>query len=145
MARPSKLTADLRQRICADIRAGSQVEEAAEAAGISRRTLHRWMTRGEKARFGEHRDLYLAVRAALIDARSALLQTVRRASRYDARAATYLLARSYDRVRPTRPRRKTTPIEEAIARIMVETANSSQTADQETDEPAARGGARRGG
>lgn len=138
MARPSKLTPELRRKICDDIRAGRQVEEAADAAGISRKTLHRWMLRGETTRFGPHREFYVAVRAALVETRAALLQTLRRASRYDARAAAYLLARSYDRVRSTRPRRRETDVEAAVGRILGEGALDS---DDDVDrEPAKRRG-----
>jgi len=44
--RPSLLTADRQKRIVDAIALGNYSEQAAQAAGISRRTYHRWMERG---------------------------------------------------------------------------------------------------
>lgn len=93
MARPSKLTPELQEQFCAALKAGHRLEDVCEEAGISRKTLHRWMTAGERKRFGPQRAFYLAVSKALRETRGALLRVVERASRYDARAAIYLLSR----------------------------------------------------
>jgi len=46
MARPTKLTPDRSRRICDNVRLGMTYERAAQAAGISEQTLHRWRNRG---------------------------------------------------------------------------------------------------
>lgn len=48
MARPTKLTPDLQEKICQAIRAGNYLETAAAYAGISKKTLHEWMRRGRR-------------------------------------------------------------------------------------------------
>lgn len=45
--RPSKLTSDLSDRIVDAVRMGAYYDVAAEAVGIPRETLHRWMRRGD--------------------------------------------------------------------------------------------------
>jgi hypothetical protein len=76
------------------------------------------MARGERDRVGAYRAFYTEVDAALRGTRDALLATVRRASRYDGRAAAYLLSRSFDRVRAARPRRAPNGVSEAIDRML---------------------------
>jgi hypothetical protein len=102
MARPSKLTPECQDRICAAIREGSSLEEAADGAQVSPRTMRRWMERGERTRSGPARAFYLAVMTTLRTTKARLLAVVERASRHDARAAMYLLARNYDRATPRR-------------------------------------------
>lgn len=48
MARPTKLTPELQEKICQAIRAGNYIETAAAYAGISKVTLHEWMRRGRR-------------------------------------------------------------------------------------------------
>ncbi len=47
MARPTKLTPDVRDRIATMIQAGAYAEQAARAAGISSSTYYSWLERGE--------------------------------------------------------------------------------------------------
>lgn len=56
--RPSKLTADLQERVLDAILEGAFVETACQACGISKRTFYRWLKRGEdaEARALEHFD-----------------------------------------------------------------------------------------
>lgn len=48
MARPTKLTQELTDRICLAIRAGNYSKIAAEMAGISETTFYRWMSEAEE-------------------------------------------------------------------------------------------------
>ena len=48
MARPTKLTPDVRDRIATMIQAGAYAEQAARAAGISASSYYSWMERGER-------------------------------------------------------------------------------------------------
>ncbi len=47
MARPTKLTPDVRDRIATMIRSGAYAEQAARAAGIAPSTYYSWLERGE--------------------------------------------------------------------------------------------------
>ena len=55
--RPTKLTPEVRQKICDAVRAGNYLDTAAEFGGVDRSTLHRWLRRGERASRGIYRDL----------------------------------------------------------------------------------------
>jgi hypothetical protein len=46
--RPSKLTADVHDRIVDELRRGYCLEHAAELAGIGRRTIYTWLTRPDE-------------------------------------------------------------------------------------------------
>jgi len=46
------------------IRAGASVADAAREAGLSARTVQRWLARGRREEAGEHRDFTEAVEAA---------------------------------------------------------------------------------
>lgn len=47
MARPTKLTPDVRDRVATMIRSGAYAEQAARAAGIAPSTYYSWLERGE--------------------------------------------------------------------------------------------------
>lgn len=134
MARPSKLTPSLERRICKAIAGGERLEDAAAAAGISRKTLHRWMARGARDRAGPHRALFLAVSAALRENRDALLNVVRRASRYDARAAIYLLSRNPLERSPLK-RQKRDPLTKLIEMMDAESSADEARNVSDTDSP----------
>ena len=106
MGRPSKLTAEVRERVCAALCAGRHITEAARDGGISEKTFHRWMERGERSRFGPHHQFFVAVRAALSKTREALLGVVRRAARYNWQAARFLLERTFEEAPRRAPRRR---------------------------------------
>ena len=141
MSRPSKLTPECQQAICEAIRNGASLEEASDGAGISRKTLHRWMRRGERLRTGLHRAFYVAVGAALRDARARLLSVVQRASRYDARAAMFLLKTNF-RMGATDPR-TSDPIDRLISMFDADSVFAKQ--EKESDVRAAQPSNRRRG
>lgn len=47
--RPSKLTAELQERVLDAVLEGAFIEVACQACGISKRTFYRWLKRGEEA------------------------------------------------------------------------------------------------
>lgn len=53
MARPTKLTADVRAAIADSLSSGVDAETAARASGISLRTFQRWVARGVELRIRE--------------------------------------------------------------------------------------------
>ena len=95
MARPSKLSAEVRERIVTAIRAGNYADAAAQAAGISPSTYYRWMARGERERAGAFRAFREAVVRAEAEAEVHAVAIVRRAMAEDWRAAVAYLERRH--------------------------------------------------
>ena len=46
--RPTKLDPELERRVCALVRGGASLEDAAACVGVSRSTLHRWLSGGRR-------------------------------------------------------------------------------------------------
>ena len=103
MARPSKLTDEVQDRIVRAIRAGNYAEAACHSAGISSSTFYRWMTRGD-AEAGAYRVFREAVLQAEAEAEVHAVAIIRRAMTDDWRAAMAYLERRY----PSRWRRHQT-------------------------------------
>lgn len=96
MARPTKLTTEVREKICRAIRAGNYPAVAARAAGVSESTFYRWMERGRSDAKGPHRAFYEAVREAEAESEVHLVAVLRKSSKDgDWRAALALLERRY--------------------------------------------------
>jgi hypothetical protein len=95
--RPGKLTAARQRRIIDAIRLGARRDEAAAAAGISRRSLQNWLARGElDGERGRYRDFAEAVRTAEAQAELAALRTIEKAAAGgDWRASSWLLERRF--------------------------------------------------
>src|SRR5215218_6261265 len=64
MARPTKLTTEIRERICSAVRAGNYPAVSARAAEVSESTFYRWMEQGRSATKGPYRAFYEAVKKA---------------------------------------------------------------------------------
>jgi hypothetical protein len=95
MARPSKLTPEVQERIVAAVRAGNFYGPAAESAGISEATFYRWMKNGREAASGIQRDFYLAVRKAEADLEVEIVARLRKAAIEEWRAGLTLLERRH--------------------------------------------------
>ena len=94
--RPAKLTAAVQGRVVHSLRAGAYAQEAAASAGISRRTFHRWVARGEvEDAPTKFRDFAAAVRRAELDAELHAVVVIREAMPQDWRAAMTYLGRRY--------------------------------------------------
>jgi transposase len=104
VGRPSKLTAELQRRLCDALRAGNHLEVAARYAGISRPTLHRWLSEArEDGADPSLIELRAAVRKAEADAEVHAVGVVRKAiAQGDWRAALAYLERRH----PQRWRRR---------------------------------------
>lgn len=76
--RRPKLTPEVHYQVVSFIRAGAYDWVAAEAAGIGKSTLYRWLQRGEEAGSGAYHDFYIDVRQARAQARLAAETEVRR-------------------------------------------------------------------
>jgi hypothetical protein len=100
MARPTKLSPEVHQRIVAAIRAGNYAGPAARSAGVSEATFYRWMEGGRKQKRGIYRDFYDDVERAKADAEVEAVAYVRKAMPKDWRACmSYLERRNPDRWR----------------------------------------------
>src|SRR4051812_18697193 len=104
MARPTKLTAAVRERIVQALRAGNYAEAACRAAGIAPSTYYRWLERGQQDESGLHRDFFEEVRRAEAEAEVHAVAVLRRAMPEDWRAALAYLERRH----PGRWRRRQT-------------------------------------
>jgi Tfp pilus assembly protein FimT len=97
MARPSKLTAETQETIVAMLRAGNQIEYAAEAAGVSRATAYAWLERGTKT--GKinkpYADFAAAAEQARAEAHARHVALIAKASSKSWQAAAWLLERQY--------------------------------------------------
>src|SRR5215207_800487 len=78
--RPTKLSPEVHRNIVAFIRAGAYSWVAAEAAGVSKTTFHRWLQRGAEEPRGRYREFADDVRQAQAQARVAAETEVRRTS-----------------------------------------------------------------
>ena len=103
MARPTLLTDELREELEAALGAGTPVRIAAESVGISRSTLHAWISDGHVERRPRLRlvdaDVGPGRDPADEDARieAALVAAVLKASETDWRAARWLLRNRWPR------------------------------------------------
>jgi hypothetical protein len=117
VARPTKLTPEVQERIATALRAGNYRKASALSAGISEPTFHRWMKLGERAKSGIHHDFYEAVLRAEADAEVHAVAVIRRAMTKDWRAAGYYLERRH----PDRWRRRESIENEGTQRLVVRT------------------------
>ncbi len=76
--RPTKLTPEVHRQVVAYFRAGSFEWVAAEAAGVSKSTFHRWLQRGATETRGAYHAFAEEVRQAKAQARVAAETEVRR-------------------------------------------------------------------
>ncbi len=109
MARPTKLTAEVEEKIVRAIRAGNYPEVAAAHAGVHPATYYRWMERGELGGDAVEDDPYRRFRAgverAIADAEAAEVALIVQAARGGSwQAAAWLLehrfAERWGRTRP---------------------------------------------
>lgn len=98
MARPTKLTQEVSDRLVRLIRAGNFATVASAACGICRDTFQRWLRRGAKEESGIYRDLVIALdeASAIAEARNVAIIMKAAESQWQA-AAWYLERRAPDR------------------------------------------------
>jgi hypothetical protein len=95
MARPTKLTKGLAEKICRAIRAGNYPAVAARAAGVAESTFYRWMEQGRSAASGIYRDFYEEVKGAEAEAEVRAVAVIAKAMSGEWRAAVGLLERRF--------------------------------------------------
>lgn len=95
MARPTKLTADVTERVVQATRAGNYAEAACQAAGIGTSTYYRWMLRGAQEAGSPFAQFREAVLRAEAEAEVHAVAIIRRAMSDDWRAALAYLERRH--------------------------------------------------
>ena len=113
MARPTKLTPQVRDQIAEAIRLGAYAEQAAAAAGIASSTYYDWIKRGDAGEqpFSEFSE---ALRACEAQAEVAAVTVLRDAAQAgDWRAAAHYLERRHPERWGRRPQPQVEPVEEA--------------------------------
>ncbi|MCS1351159.1 hypothetical protein [Mechercharimyces sp. CAU 1602] len=95
MARPTKLTPDVQQKILDAIRLGNYLETAAAYAGISKSTLYDWLRRGEREKSGRYKEFSDAVEKHLAEVEVRDLAVITRAAQENWRAAAWRLERKF--------------------------------------------------
>lgn len=94
--RPSELTAYRVAAIVDALETGSTVDEAADAAGVGRRTLHRWREIGRKrSALDEYRQLWQLTEVARARYRRSLERVVHRGAVQDPKLALKVLERRF--------------------------------------------------
>lgn len=95
MPRKTSLNRALQTKLCALLAGGNPVTTASGAVGVSDRTFHEWMERGEREGAGQFRGLFLSVSRARARAKERLVRRVTNAAAQDWRAAAWMLERHY--------------------------------------------------
>ena len=80
IGRPTKLTPEVTEKICAGIRSGLYLEDAASLAGVDVRSVHRWMARGDDEPDGQHAAFCHAIKKAVSETQVAALGIIRTAA-----------------------------------------------------------------
>lgn len=81
MARPTKLTPEVIERICNGIRHGLTYQDAARHAGIGKSTFYRWKAKAENAKSGLFRELREAIKKANVEAEGHLLGIIQKTAK----------------------------------------------------------------
>ena len=95
MARPTKLTDEVREKICEAIRKGNYLETAAAYAGIGISTFYDWIRRGDQTRGSKFSDFSEAVKKARAEAEAHAVAVIRDAAHNSWQAAAWWLERSF--------------------------------------------------
>lgn len=93
--RPTKLTAEVQERIVHAVRAGNYMETAAAHAGVHKDTLYEWLKRGRAETQGAYRAFSDALEKALADAEMRDVATISAAGVENWQAAAWRLERKY--------------------------------------------------
>jgi hypothetical protein len=95
MGRPTKLTPEMRDKICAQLRNGLFRRHAAALAGIPEQTLSEWYHRGARDEKGVYRDFFHAVNAAEAEFAQAGSEMMRAAVAHNPKLMQWFLSRRF--------------------------------------------------
>ena len=80
MARPSKLTTEIQERLFKAIHMGLTFREAARCAGIDETTFYNWKRKGKKANSGPYHQFFQSLKKAEVIAEAKHLKVIHDAS-----------------------------------------------------------------
>ena len=92
--RKKSMTPEVRDQICTLLKAGTTISAAAQVVGITRKTIHIWLQKGQEEERGRYREFYLDAEAARGHAEALCVARIVAASKDDWRAAAWYLARA---------------------------------------------------
>jgi transposase len=95
MGRISKLSPEVRKRLCDAVAAGNNRTVAAEFAGVGRSTFLSWMAKGRCQKSGPYRDLLDAIKKAEADAEVRNVAIIQKAANKTWQAAAWWLERTH--------------------------------------------------
>ena len=145
MARPTKMNPGIRQAICKALRCGNTRQAAAEAAGVDRDTLRRWIRRGEQDNTGAFKAFYGALTRAEAEAEQEAVSVVKGAFMAgEWRAAAWWLERRRPETYREQKNQGSSAAAETIVRVVYEDAvardNSWTRSNNRLQEPGANRG-----
>jgi hypothetical protein len=115
MARPSKLNPEIQKRIGDGISLGLTYRLAAEAAGITYKTLNQWVQRGKNSASGEYYEFYRYIKKCNADAAKALLERLNESAKGgNCQVCMWILERRFPEDFARRQYRKTNAVSENI-------------------------------
>lgn len=94
MARPTKLSPAVLEKVCEGVRLGMSYERAAERVGISATSLREWV-RKDEAGVPRYRGVGAALQKARADGETRLLARIVKAGEEDWKAAAWILERRH--------------------------------------------------
>jgi abortive infection bacteriophage resistance protein len=96
MARPCKLTLEIKQQIDENIALGLTYSLASEASGIMYKTFNDWMNKGETEKSGKYYQFYKHIHKCNADGARKLLERVQEAAEAgDIRICLWVLERRF--------------------------------------------------
>lgn len=96
MARPSKLTPELRDKICKLIEEGNYPAQAASLEGVAESTFYDWMKRGREAKYkSKFSEFMEAVKKAESEAEKYHVGIIKKAAKEKWTASAWYLERKY--------------------------------------------------
>jgi transposase len=96
MARPSKLTTEIKQQIGKSVALGMTYTLAAASAGITYQTLNKWLKKGKNAKSGKYFEFYKHINKCNADAALKFLERLREAlDAEDYRVCMWILERRF--------------------------------------------------
>jgi transposase len=115
MARPTKLTYEIQQRIGENIALGLPYSLAAESAGVTYQTFNTWMNKGKKSTSGKYYQFYKSIQKRNADAAKTCLERLNDAAEDgNCQVCMWILERRFPEEFGRRVYRKTNAVSENI-------------------------------
>jgi hypothetical protein len=81
--RPTKLTPEIKKKVCSAVRNGSFIETAAAFVGVNKDSLHEWMRRGAREKSGIYHEFSVAIGQAFAEAEVSMVNALVAAAKGD--------------------------------------------------------------